>query len=199
MLFDGIIRMVITLSSQYYRMIQLPEALFGIIGSMVAMLGFIVPRIARKIAEQKAPAQGLWITAALTISGLTTMSFFWPWTGLLPALVTFSAMYFNGFFVSFYVNRETASQQRATVLSFKGLSYNLSYGILGTGYALLLKTKKQALEPEFFWRIEIWGRPCWITSFSKKALHGSPALFFKWGFCVPLPGLFVFHQKQIPK
>lgn len=150
MLFDGIIRMVVTLSSQYYRMIQLPEALFGIIGSMVAMLGFIIPRIARKIAEQKAPAQGLWITAALTISGLTTMSFFWPWTGLLPALITFSAMYFNGFFVSFYINRETVSEQRATVLSFKGLSYNLSYGILGTGYALLLKTKKQALGQEFF-------------------------------------------------
>ncbi|MCK5100474.1 MAG: MFS transporter, partial [Desulfobacteraceae bacterium] len=33
MLFDGIIRMIITLSSQYYRMIDLPESLFGIIGS----------------------------------------------------------------------------------------------------------------------------------------------------------------------
>ncbi len=150
MLFDGIIRMVITLSSQYYRMIQLPEALFGLIGALVAMMGFVIPRIARKITEQKPPAQGLWITAALTLSGLTAMSFFWPWTGLLPALVTFSAMHFNGFFVSFYVNRETASKQRATVLSFKGLAYNLSYGILGVGYALLLKTKKQALEPKFF-------------------------------------------------
>jgi len=150
MLFDGIIRMVITLSSQYYRMIHLPESLFGIIGSMVALLGFVIPRIARKIAEQKSPVQGLWITAVLTLSGLTAMRFFWPWTGLLPALVTFSAMYFTGFFVSFYVNRETASNQRATVLSFKGLSYNLSYGILGIGYALLLKTTKQSLEPNFF-------------------------------------------------
>jgi len=146
MLFDGIIRMVITLSSQYYRMIQLPESIFGIIGSMVAMLGFVVPRIARKIVENRSPARGLWITATLTISGLFFMDFFWPWAGLLPALVTFSAMYFNGFFVSFYVNRETASEQRATVLSFKGLSYNLSYGILGIGYALLLKAEKQTLE-----------------------------------------------------
>jgi hypothetical protein len=24
------------------------------------------------------------------------MNFFWPWAGILPALVTFSAMYFNG-------------------------------------------------------------------------------------------------------
>ncbi|MBA3012283.1 MAG: MFS transporter [Proteobacteria bacterium] len=150
MLFDGIIRMVITLSSQYYRMIQLPESLFGIIGSTVALLGFVIPRMARKIAEREAPVQGLWVTAILTISGLTAMSFFWPWTGLIPALVTFSAMYFNGFFVSFYVNRETASEQRATVLSFKGLSYNFSYGILGIGYALLLKSKRQALESKFY-------------------------------------------------
>jgi len=149
LLFDGIIRMVITLSSQYYRMIQLPESVFGIIGSMVAMLGFVIPGIARKIAENHSPALGMWVTALLTVSGLTAMNFFWPWVGLLPAVVTFSAMYFNGFFVSFYLNRETASDQRATVLSFKGLSYNLSYGILGTGYALLLKIEKLAIASGF--------------------------------------------------
>jgi len=198
MLFDGIIRMVITLSSQYYRMIQLPEALFGIIGSMVAMLGFIVPRIARKIAEQKAPAQGLWITAALTISGLTTMSFFWPWTGLLPALVTFSAMYFNGFFVSFYVNRETASQQRATVLSFKGLSYNLSYGILGTGYALLLKTKKQALEPEFFLENRDMGPAMLDNIVFKESFTWFPGTFLMGFVFLCLVYLF-FIKNKIPK
>ena len=146
MLFDGIIRMVITLSSEYYRVIQLPESVFGLIGSLVAMLGFLIPRLARKTAENRSPATGLFLTAGLTVFGLFGMSFFWPWAGVFPALVTFGAMYFNGFFVSFYVNRETASEQRATVLSFKGLSYNVSYGMLGAGYALLLKTKKMALE-----------------------------------------------------
>jgi MFS family permease len=198
MLFDGIIRMVITLSSQYYRMIQLPEALFGIIGSMVAMLGFIVPRIARKIAEKKAPAQGLWITAALTISGLTTMSFFWPWTGLLPALITFSAMYFNGFFVSFYVNRETASEQRATVLSFKGLSYNLSYGILGTGYALLLKIKKQALEPELFLENRDMGPAMLDNIVFKQSFTWFPGTFLMGFVFLCLVYLF-FIKNKIPK
>ncbi len=146
MLFDGIIRMVITLSSQYYRMIQLPESVFGLIGSLTALLGFVIPRLARKIAETRHPVQGLWITAFLTLTGLVSMNFFWPKTGILPALVTFSALYFNGFFVSYYVNQKTPSHQRATVLSFKGLSYNLSYGLLGVGYALILKANKQALE-----------------------------------------------------
>lgn len=146
MLFDGIIRTVITLSSQYYRMIELPESVFGLIGSLTALLGFVVPRLARKIVETRTPAHGLWITALLTLAGLFSMNFFWPWAGIVPAFVTFSAMYFNGFFVSYYVNQETRSDQRATVLSFKGLSYNLSYGFLGVGYALVLKTQKQALE-----------------------------------------------------
>ena len=57
-------------------------------------------------------------------------------------------MYFTGFFVSYYINRVTSSDQRATVLSFKGLSYNISYGSLGVLYALLLKIKKQGIHSE---------------------------------------------------
>jgi len=148
MLFDGIIRMVITLSSQYYRMIELPESVFGIIGSLVAMLGLVIPKMAKKIAENKSPSHALWITVFLTITGLTAMSFFWPYAGVIPALITFSAMYFTGFFVSFYINQVTSSDQRATVLSFKGLSYNISYGGLGILYALLLKAKKQGIHSE---------------------------------------------------
>ena len=161
MLFDGIIRMVVTLSSQYYRMIELPESVFGIIGSLIAVLGLIIPKMAKKIAENNSQSYALWTTVFLTVTGLGTMSFFWPYAGLIPALITFSTMYFTGFFVSYYVNQVTSSDQRATVLSFKGLSYNISYGGLGILYALLLKIKKQGIHSEhvenivfidtFFW------------------------------------------------
>jgi MFS family permease len=147
MLLDGTIRMVITLSSQYYRMIGIPESVFGIMGSVVALLGLVIPKIARKIAENRTPKAALLITAGLAASGLVTMNGFWPWAGLVPALITFSAMYFTGFFVSFYVNRETDSRQRATVLSFKGLSYNVSYGLLGVAYALVLKLARAGVDP----------------------------------------------------
>ncbi len=148
MLFDGIIRVVITLSSQYYRMIELPESVFGIIGSLVAMFGLVIPKIAKKIAENCSPQYALCVTAVLTVTGLTAMSFFWTYTGLFPALITFSAMYFTGFFVSFYLNQAAKSDQRATVLSFKGLAYNIAYGVLGMLYALLLKIKKQGIALE---------------------------------------------------
>ncbi len=57
-------------------------------------------------------------------------------------LMTFSAMYFTGFLVSFHINRIASSEQRATVLSFKGLAYNISYGVLGILYALILKVNR---------------------------------------------------------
>jgi hypothetical protein len=147
MLLDGTIRMVITLSSQYYRMIDIPESVFGLMGSVVALLGLVVPKVARQIAENRSPLVALGVTAGLAVTGLAAMNGFWPRVGLVPALVTFSAMYFTGFFVSFYVNRETDSRQRATVLSFKGLSYNVSYGLLGVAYALVLKQGKTGLDP----------------------------------------------------
>jgi MFS family permease len=146
MLFDGTIRMVITLSSQYYRMIDIPESVFGLMGSVVALLGLVVPGIARKIAENRSPMVALSVTAGLAVTGLAAMNGFWPKVGLVPALITFSAMYFTGFFVSFYINREADSRQRATVLSFKGLSYNVSYGFLGVAYALVLKQARTGLD-----------------------------------------------------
>lgn len=148
MLFDGIIRMVITLSSQYYRMIDLPESTFGVIGSLVAMLGLVIPKLARKITQSRSPSYALFLTATVTATGLVLMNFFWPYAGLIPAMITFSAMHFTGFFVSFYINQITSSDQRATVLSFKGLAYNISYGVLGILYALVLKAKKQGLVSE---------------------------------------------------
>ncbi|WP_394707962.1 MFS transporter [uncultured Desulfosarcina sp.] len=146
MLFDGILRMVITLASQYYRMVQLPESLYGIIGSMMAVTGLFIPRLALCIAESHSPAFCLWTTAATALAGLWGMVFFWPYMGLVPALVAFSALYMVGFYVSYFVNRQASSSRRATVLSFKGLAYNLSYGFIGIIYAGLLEVKKTGID-----------------------------------------------------
>lgn len=185
MLFDGLIRMVITLSSQYYRMIELPESTFGLIGSLVAMLGLVIPKIAKKITERSTPSHALWLTAGLTVTGLATMSFFWPYTGLIPALITFSAMYFTGFFVSFYINQITSSDQRATVLSFKGLAYNISYGVLGILYALVLKIKKQGIQSEDIENIVFMGTFSWF-----------PLTFIAWFLLLLV--IYFFWLKKAP-
>jgi len=94
--------------------------------------------IALKMSEQYPPRFNLSVLAVMTIIGLYGMSLFIPIAGLVPAVVLFSAMYMTSFFVSNYLNRITTSNRRATVLSFKGLSFNLSYGLLGILYSVLL-------------------------------------------------------------
>jgi MFS family permease len=138
LLLDSTIRMVITLNSQYYRLIQIPEASFGLIGTAMAFLGVFIPRIARRLAERRSPSFNLGILSALILLGLIGMVPFVPILGLLPVSLLVSAMYLLGFFVSHYLNSITSSAQRATVLSFKGLSLNLAYGLIGVLYSMLL-------------------------------------------------------------
>jgi len=136
---DSVVRMLLTMSSQYYRIIDIPAALFGVIGSLVALLGFVVPGLARRLSEHHSPGFNLMVTAGLILVGLSGLCFVWPWYGLVPAMLLFSCMYLISFFLSNYLNQATSSRQRATVLSFKGLFLNLGYGGVGLLYALLLK------------------------------------------------------------
>jgi len=136
LIFDNCIRMVITLCSQYYRLISLPEASFGLIGSGLAVLGLVLPRLAFKMVNRHSPTYNLGVMAVLTM--LIGMTFFLPVIGLLPVALLSAVMYLGRFFQSHYLNRITASHQRATVLSFKGLSFNLAYGLIGVLYSILL-------------------------------------------------------------
>ncbi len=138
MMYDHIIRMLITLGSQYYRLIQLPEASFGLIGSGVAVMGLFIPRLAWRLAENRTPLFNLNLLAVMAMLGLVGITFFVPYIGLVPMLLLFSVMLMANFFVSHYLNRLTDSRQRATVLSFKGLSFNLAYGLIGVLYSVYL-------------------------------------------------------------
>jgi len=144
LMFDNCIRMVVTLGSQYYRLISLPEASFGLIGSGLAVLGLIIPRLAYKMVNRHTPTYNLGVMTAVSMLGLIGMTFFFPFIGMIPVALLAVVMYMGRFFQSHYLNRITASHQRATVLSFKGLSFNLAYGVIGVLYALLLA----ALRPQ---------------------------------------------------
>ena len=136
--FDNCIRMIITLRSQYYRLIDLPEAIFGLIGSGLAIMGLVMPRLARIMAQKHSPQFNLMVMAGCTLIGLIGMTFFWPIFGLIPVILLAGVIYLQNFFQSHYLNRITRSHQRATVLSFKGLSFNLAYGMIGVLYSILL-------------------------------------------------------------
>ena len=144
--FDNIIRIAVTISSQYFRIIQIPEALFGIIGSGLFVMGLFIPPLALKCVEHKTPAFNLGVVAFITFLGLWGMVFIIPLAGLIPIFLIFGVMFMLDFFLSHYLNRITSSQRRATVLSFKGLSFNLAYGAAGLLYSLLLAKMKFKIE-----------------------------------------------------
>jgi MFS family permease len=142
MCYDHILRMIVTMTSQYFRLIDLPEASFGLIGSAFALLGLFVPKIAERMAFRNSPTTNMLWLSAITLVALFGISGFFPYWGLLPMGLVFIAMMFVSFFTSHYLNRITASYQRATVLSFKGMAFNLAYGLIGFSFALLLASQR---------------------------------------------------------
>ena len=144
LVFDSVIRMLVTMNSQYYRLIELPEASFGLIGAALGVVGLFIPRLARRMAESMDVKFNLGALAVLTLCGLLGMSMFVRYFGLIPAMILAAGMYFLNFFVSYYLNLVVEGDRRATVLSFKGLSFNLAYGLVGAVYAAGLAVLREA-------------------------------------------------------
>ena len=150
MTFDHTLRMIVTMTSQYYRVISLPEASFGIIGSGIGILGLVVPRIARSMTKHWTPARNLSVLTLISFAGLWGLTGFYTYLGLIPMIFVFVGLMLTSFFASHYLNLITDSKHRATVLSFKGLSFNLAYGMIGILYAGLmqhLRTQKSSFHP----------------------------------------------------
>lgn len=135
---DHVLRMLVTLNSQYYRSIELPEASFGLIGSAVALIGIVVPRIARAMSEHFQILTNVSIVIILAFISLWGITFFVPYYGMLPMILIFITMMLTSFFTSTYLNKIAEPQQRATVLSYKGLAFNAAYGIVGLLYGGLI-------------------------------------------------------------
>ena len=188
LVFDHTARMVITLTSQYYRLIHLPEASFGLIASGMAVLGIFIPHIARKLAERHSPTANLGVMFVLTFVGLLVMTLFLPVIGLFSILLLFSGMYFLQFFSSYYLNRITSSNQRATVLSFKGLSLNLAYGLIGLLYSLLLAILRSGASEN---QISLGGQGLENVLFTKSIS------FFPWYFLLTFVALLVFARWKL--
>jgi MFS family permease len=139
MCLDSFVRLFMTMESTYLRWIGFPDWSFGILGAAFAIVSYALQPVARRMVAASSAPRNLGVAAAAVLAGLIGSAFGWKWGGLLFALVLGGAMTLTGFFLSFYLNQWTDSARRATVLSFKGLAFNLAYGTAGLGFALILR------------------------------------------------------------
>ena len=104
----------------------------------MSLMGYFVPRIAKKLAEKRTPNQNFFLLCFLLMIGLLGISEAIPYWGILPAVLLYATMQSMNYLASRYLNEEAPSEQRATVLSFRGLSTNISYGAVSFFHSSLI-------------------------------------------------------------
>ena len=137
---DSVVRLFLTFSSSYFRLIEIPEATFGLIGATMGGLGLAVSPVARRMVATNSVARNYGFLTFTVLAGLVGVSCRWPYWGVLFILPLAGAMMALGYIVSYYLNAIVDSSHRATVLSFKGVAFNLGYGFISLIFALVLKT-----------------------------------------------------------
>ena len=159
---DSIVRNFATLNSSYYRLIELPAWTFGFIGAGMGVIGWFVPAVAKSLNDRFGTLANLGIAAAVSLLGLAAVVPAWPLFGLLPAVLLMTTMGYLGFTISKVLHREADSARRATVLSVKGLAFNLGYGLFSLAFSRLLagfpdQPAGHAFRSALLWQVPAFG------------------------------------------
>lgn len=142
-LFEHTSRMFLTMNSQYYRAIDIPIIYFGFIGAGISVLQILLASLSRRLAESMEPKTFIAIMGLASMATYYWISLGWSIYGVIPALILIFIIMTMNIFISYHLNKKTESHNRATVLSFKGLMFNLGYGSIGILYAYYYKLISQ--------------------------------------------------------
>ena len=137
LLIDSFVRIFLTFASNYYRLIELPPFVNGLLGSGLALLGFAVAPVAKRMVANRGVIANYTAVAALVLVGLAGTALAWPFWGAWVVVPLGISMSMLQFFTSNYLNQWTESHVRATVLSFRGVAFNLGYAVAGVLFAQL--------------------------------------------------------------
>ena len=159
LLIDSVARNFATITSEYYRLIQIPEWSFGLLGALSGVVGFFVPSFARRLNARFSPLGVLGFAAVLSILSLALLAPAWPWFGLLPAMLLMTMLGLVGFTVSRHLHATADSSQRATLLSVRGLAFNLGYGSFSLGFSMLLAAMRKTAGGDAFRAALLWQLP----------------------------------------
>ena len=158
---DSVVRLFLTFGSSYYRLIHLPAASYGLIGAAMGGLGLAVSPVARRMVAHGSPRRNFAMLAAVTLAGLAGVALRWPGWGVVFVVPLGMSMSATAYLVSYYLNAAVDSHQRATVLSFKGLAFNLGYGLVSLAFAGALRALRGGSPEQTFGRTLPW-LPVWL-------------------------------------
>lgn len=155
---DSAVRNFATINSSYYRLVGIPEWTFGFIGAGIGLLGYLVPAIAARLNKRFGTLANLGFAACLALIGLAGIVPAIGLWSLAPAMLLMMTLGYLSFTMSRALNRESDSAQRATVLSVKGLAFNLAYGSFSLGFSFLLASfpdepAGNALRSALLWQV----------------------------------------------
>jgi MFS family permease len=162
-LLDSVVRLFMTFASVFYRLIELPVASFGAIGAGLGLLGVVVSPLSRWLVRTGSLLRNFAILALVILFGLLGVALKLPIWGLLFTVPLWAAMMALGFMLSNTLNTQVASEQRATVLSFRGLVFNLGYGFVSLLFALALKVVRGQGTAEDAFRESLKLLPLWLA------------------------------------
>jgi MFS family permease len=134
-LFDQPIRQLLVVSSQLYARIAIPELFFGVISAGTAVIGLFAAAPMRRLATLQSPRANFWLLVAVVTVGLAGTALLIPWWGVGFFMLLSLSMRLLMFLQSHYLNQLVDSSHRATVLSFRGLAVNVSYGLMSLAFA----------------------------------------------------------------
>ncbi|SDU22057.1 Major Facilitator Superfamily protein [Verrucomicrobium sp. GAS474] len=160
---DSVVRLFLTFSSSYYRLIHLPEALFGIVGASLGGLGLVVSPLARRLVGSGSVARNYLHVTAVVVAGLIGVAYRWNHWGVLFLFPLGAAMMTLGYMVSYYLNALVDSSHRATVLSFKGVAFNLGYGFISLAFAVVLRSVRNGGDAQAAVGEALVFLPAWVA------------------------------------
>ncbi|MEM9081660.1 MAG: MFS transporter [Verrucomicrobiota bacterium] len=162
---DSFSRNFATLTSDYYRFIDIPTWLFGFLGAATAVTGFFMPKVYKALGERLTPRSHLLVIMLVAVTGLLLLAPAWPWWGILPGLIVMTTLGWTDFVSSKELNRLADSSKRATILSVKGLALNLGYGTATLAFSLAVASfKNNGLSDEQAFQTTLWWQPAILAT-----------------------------------
>ena len=134
--YDSIIRLYYTVGSIWMEVIGYEPRWFGLIAVAGSVVGILAASLGGRLVERRSPSFNFGLVTILVLIGLLSLAFpirYWS-VAFLPAL--WLSMRLLHLFLSNFLNRVIPSESRATMLSFRGLTMNLSYGLVTWFYGM---------------------------------------------------------------